>query len=120
MGSHPRLPDSSAQILVDDLFEGAQAADARFVVERKHLREPHGAYAALRIDPEVRVVDSRPAQTALGSILRVARVFHRNLKTETKLVAPGPQRIRTASNGVGRGLLLDDDRADLVLFHHLY
>ena len=73
----------------------------------------------LWINPEMRVVDSRPRIAAGRTQVRVLFVGSGDLKTEPEFVAAGADRKIQGARGICRYLGLDDHAADFILGHGL-
>ena len=57
------------QVFVHGILEVFQRADCSFVVERQKLHQQNAADATLRVNPELGVIDTGPAQAALTARL---------------------------------------------------
>src|SRR5688572_736417 len=102
--------------LVDAPLEALQRLDRGRVVERQILHQEHAADAARGIDPELGVEDPGPAHAA-GRAREPIGVRPRDLKAQSELVAAGAEREGRAERRQRRGLLLDENGADVVLAH---
>src|SRR5262245_15213233 len=103
---------------IDEFLEIAQRSNCAVVVKREELHHHDATDVACRIDPELSIENAGPAQAPRAPELLVLFVLRRDLKTESEFVVAGAQRKRLGSEWVGSGLLLDEDRSDVVFAHH--
>src|ERR1700693_3937140 len=80
------------QVLVNRRLKVAQRADSRLVVERQILHHQHSTDTALRVDPELGVVDTGPAETTGAAVLTPIVAWCGHLKAKPELVTPRAQR----------------------------
>src|ERR1700681_359749 len=109
-----------SQAPIDELFEVPQRTNGAVVVKRKDLHHLDAADVPDGIDPEFGVEDAGPAHAAWTPEFRVALVFRGDLETEPELVVAGAERKRPGPQRIGVWLLLDENRADLILAHRAH
>ena len=110
--------DASAAVLgMTSPSKPREASDDKTHVAEAPAAEPDRRMRRVRIDPEVRVVSiAGPAQTALASILRVARILPSRSGTWA-CSRPAPERwlARLRESGPQRAARLNDDEP--IWFH---
>src|ERR1051326_1496891 len=74
------------KILVDRFLESSQSSDRAVVVKRQQLHHVDAADVLYGIDPEFRVEDTGPTQTARTPERLHRRVVRRDLKTQAEFV----------------------------------
>ena len=67
-------PRTLLEVFVHQFLEVTQGSNCAIVVERQHLHHLHAADALHGIDPELGVIDARPAQAARAAVFCVLRI----------------------------------------------
>src|SRR5437879_4986009 len=95
---HCRTPVQSLEMLIEKGLDSAQHFHAGIIVERQHLHEHNTRNLPLRIDPEMRVIDTPPTQASGTTVLRIPWVCCGNLKSQSELVVSGAHWKRPRSD----------------------
>src|SRR5262245_38248868 len=117
--SIPFFRKHSSQIAANRSLDILIELHATVIIEGQDLHHDHCGNLPVRIDPEVRVVNSRPGVAARRTQVWILCIRGRDLKSESEFVAPGADREVLRSQWVSGGLSLNDHITDLILRHRL-